>query len=255
MRRFESTAWCSMPPGPLLLLSNAVHVWRVDLHYSSTCCRQFESLLSKEERTKANLFKFAHLRSQYITCRAILRSILSGYICQRPETLTILTGPCGKPFLQQPAHDQTLEFNVSHSQQLALIAVTRGRSVGIDVEWIDPELPIDLLSSYILSSREEAALQALPPSWKRKAFYHGWTRKEAFLKARGDGLSIPLPHCEVSLSPDNAALLQVAWNPTETGCWSLRQLDPAPWYTAAIAIRGHNWKLSCWNWDMPGDVR
>ncbi len=251
MRRFINTAWCGTPPGPLILLSNAVHVWVVDLDHPSSCWRQFEAVLSAEERTKADLFRFASLRSRYITCRAILRNILSGYTHQQPEMLTILAGPYGKPFLQQAANDQAVEFNVSHSQQLALIAVTRGRPVGIDVERIDHHCPIDLLSTQFFSSREIAALQALPPYLRTEAFFTCWTRKEAVLKARGDGLSTPLSACEVTLLPDNAALPQLAWNPTDTTCWSLRQLNPAPGYTAAIAVRGHDWKLSCWHWDTP----
>lgn len=252
MRRFVSTAWCGTPPSPLILLSNAVHVWRVDLDQPSSCWRQFEVILSAEERIKADLFRFASLRSRYITCRASLRCILSGYTHQQPEMLTILAGPYGKPFLQQPANDQAVEFNVSHSQQLALIAVTRGRPVGVDVEWIDPQCPIDLLSTHFFSSREVAILQALPPFLRTEAFFTCWTRKEAVLKARGDGLSPPLSACEVTFLPDNAALPQLALNSTDAACWSLRQLDPAPGYTAAIALQCQDWDLSCWHWNIPG---
>jgi 4'-phosphopantetheinyl transferase len=122
--------------------------------------------------------------------------------------------------------------------------------VGIDLEFVDPDFPYEQVVGYAFSPGERAALQALPEGARREAFYRAWTRKEAYIKARGEGLSFPLHDMEVSLTPgEPVRLLWVAHDPREASRWSLRALTPDPGYIAALAVEGHRWRLACWEWE------
>jgi 4'-phosphopantetheinyl transferase len=141
-----------------------------------------------------------------------------------------------------------LRFNLSHSQDLALYAVTSNREVGVDLEYIQRDFDTRQIAERFFSTREIAALHALPANLQTESFFRCWTRKEAYVKARGEGLSLPLEQFDVSLSPDDpAALLNVAGNPAEVSRWSLRELTPAPGYMAAIAVEGKDLSLSCFS--------
>jgi 4'-phosphopantetheinyl transferase len=147
-----------------------------------------------------------------------------------------------------------LRFNLSHSHGLALCAVTSGRELGIDVEYQRPELAEESMAARFFSTRENAVLASLPVALRRTMFFAGWTRKEAYMKAVGGGLTIPLEQVEVALAPgEPAALLSVPGDPAEGRRWSLRELAPEAGYAAALVVEGHDWQLRCWNWLEPGD--
>jgi 4'-phosphopantetheinyl transferase len=132
---------------------------------------------------------------------------------------------------------------------VALYAVTRAREVGIDVELIRSDLKIEQIAERFFSHHEIATLRALPTELRQSAFFRCWTRKEAYIKATGKGLSLPLDQFEVSLTPgEPAALLSTQPDPNEAQRWSLRELTPAPGYAAALAVEGHGWCLACWDW-------
>jgi 4'-phosphopantetheinyl transferase len=142
----------------------------------------------------------------------------------------------------------SLRFNVSHSHSLALYAITRAREVGVDVEHIRPEIAQEKIAERFFSPREVTVLRALPTPLQASAFFACWTRKEAFIKAKGDGLTLPLDQFDVSLAPgEPATLLRTAWDPQEAACWALQDLAPAPGYRAAVAVAGHAWRLTCWD--------
>jgi 4'-phosphopantetheinyl transferase len=161
-------------------------------------------------------------------------------------------GAHGKPALAGDTGADAIRFNAAHSLGVALYAVTRGREVGIDLEHIRFDLAVMEIAERFFSRREVATLRTLPTEAQRQAFFRCWTRKEAYIKARGEGLSLPLDQFDVSLTPaEPAAVLGTQRDPSETARWSLQELPLAPDYVAALAVEGHGWRLACWQWPDP----
>jgi 4'-phosphopantetheinyl transferase len=177
----------------------------------------------------------------------MLRTLLGRYLDLEPNGLRFSYGSHGKPALAGECGGGKVRFNLSHSHELALFAFTRGRVVGIDLERIRPDLVNEQIAERFFSPREIAMLRALPGSLEKEAFFTCWTRKEAYIKARGDGLSLPLDAFDVSLVPgEPAELLESRENSNEVSRWCLQELVPDPGYVAAIAVEGHLWQLKCW---------
>ena len=143
-----------------------------------------------------------------------------------------------------------MNFNVSHSNNLAIVGVTRGRHLGIDLEYIQRDFACEEIARRVFSPHEIATLNDLPGDLKHEAFFNCWTRKEAYIKARGMGLSYPLNQFEVSLIPgEPARLISVDGDDLfEASRWSLQELELGPRYAGALAVEGHNWQLECWQW-------
>ena len=140
-----------------------------------------------------------------------------------------------------------LRFNLSHSQGLALYAVTRGREIGVDLECIRPISDAEQIAERFFSAHENAVFRTIPAHEKPKAFFNCWTRKEAYLKALGDGLARPLDEFDVSLAPgEPAKLLRIEGAPQEASRWSLNRLEPGSGYVAALAVEGYGYQLKCW---------
>jgi 4'-phosphopantetheinyl transferase len=223
-----------------------VHLWQAQLDPLATYFERFEDSLSSDERQRAERFRFQRDRRRFIVARALLRILIGRYLQKEPAQVQFNYGPNGKPSLAGD-DNAALRFNLSHSEGLALYAVTRGREIGVDVEYIGKNLDIGTLAERFFSPREIAALKSLPDHEKHRAFFACWTRKEAYLKARGDGLSVALDSFSVLLNPDEPpVLLSVEGDPEETSRWSLLELDPGPSYVAALAVEGHNWRLRSW---------
>lgn len=195
-------------------LERSVHVWRVSL---ATCPPDARALLSADERERAGRFHFARDRDRFTAARAALRRVLGDYLERAPDALTFAYSSHGKPSIDG------LAFNVSHSNELALIAVTRGREVGIDIEWHRPDVDLPSVARSSFSDTEQRALFALPPAEQLDAFYRIWTRKESYIKAHGDGLSLPLDSFSV-LTDDAIA------------GWEIRGIAIDPGYSAALTI-------------------
>ena len=243
-----SLSW-NTPPKTLILPSDAVHVWRASLCVSAASLRTFEGTLTGDEYARAERFYFQKHRERFIAGRGLLRNILSRYLGKEPDRLRFCYNSYGKPALIEEADADGLCFNLSHSHVMALYAVTREREIGIDIEYFRPDVETEKLAERFFSPREAAALRALPEHLRKKAFFNCWTRKEAYIKAEGKGLAIPLNAFDVSLTPgEPAALLHSQRHPQETSRWVLRALDPEPGYAAALAVKGHDWKLKCWQW-------
>jgi 4'-phosphopantetheinyl transferase len=148
-----------------------------------------------------------------------------------------------------PPGQEPIHFNLSHSHRLALLAVARDREVGVDIEYLRVDVATEPLAEHFFSPQEVAALRALPDGLQAEAFFAAWTRKEAYIKARGRGLTSPLDQFAVSLSPgEPAKLLWVQGDDQEASRWSLRRLDPGPGYAGALAAESDDWALAFWQW-------
>ena len=243
-----SSSWDS-PPKTLVLPNNAVHVWQASLHMSAPCLRTLEGTLAADERARAERFYFQKHREHFIAGRGLLRNILSRYLDKEPDQLRFSYNAYGKPALTEQTGAEGLCFNLSHSHEIALYALTRRREIGVDIEYFRPDVEAEKLAERFFSPREAAALRALPEHLRKEGFFNCWTRKEAYIKAEGEGMAIPLSTFDVSLTPgEPAALLRTQNQPQETARWSLQALNPAPDYAAALAVKGHDWELKCWQW-------
>lgn len=240
--------WLS-PPANLALSSDEVHVWRAALDQPIPHVQSLAQILSGDEQMRAQRFRFERDKRRFTVGRGALRTILGWYLDIEPSRLEFSYGPQGKPFLATQVKDQILQFNLTHSHELALFAFTYDREIGIDLEFIRPMSDLEGVATRFFSAKENVALNKIATNHKVEAFFNCWTRKEAYIKARGEGLSMPLDEFDVSLSPgEPAALLSVRIDPQEVTRWSLQTLDPAPGYIGALVVEGQGWHLSCWQW-------
>ncbi len=236
------TSWLS-PPSNLTLTDNEIHVWKAELDCERTDLQQLFALLTPDEQQKAARFHFEKDQNHYGAARGLLRLILSAYLSEDPRNLRFTYNPYGKPALDS----DPLQFNVSHSQGLALYAVTQHSEVGIDLEYMRTDFGWRQIVEQYFSAQEFNTLVQLPENQQCRAFFDGWTRKEAYIKAKGQGLSIPLDQFDVSLSPaEPAALLRTQWDSDEAAQWTLHALNPAANYAGAIAIRSRDPHLRYW---------
>lgn len=239
------------PPDALSLGRDEVHVWRASLDQSASAVEHLRSTLAEDERDRAGRFHFEKDRARYVVARGVLRAVLGRYLSVPPGRLRFDYSPYGKPSLAAEfGGGDLLDFNVSHSHSLALLAFARGRALGVDVEHLRAAAAGDGIAGRFFSAHEVATLRALPAARQARAFFDCWTRKEAYVKARGEGLSFPLADFDVSLRPgEPAALLCVRGDAQEAARWTLRALDVAPGYAAALAAEGRDWRLKTWQWE------
>ena len=238
-----------LPRSRPALAACEAHVWRVRLDEPPRRVVRLLSVLSQEERERAKRFRFPKDRNHFIVARAVLRTILALYLNREPGELRFGYSPYGKPYLMREQNKYGLHFNLSHSHGLALLAVASQRKIGVDVERIRSDVADEPIAEQFFSPQEVARLRSLPVALQAEAFFNCWTRKEAYLKARGVGLSLPLYQFDVSLAPgEPAALLETRIDAEEASRWSLRELLPGPGFAAALAVEGHDWRLKCWQW-------
>ena len=228
---------------------NEVHVWRASLDRASTEIQELMLYLSSDEKQRANRFRFLIDREYYITARGILRWILGRYLEKDPTQLIFKYNNFGKPFLTGQECGEDVSFNLSHSYDLVLYAFTRGRKVGIDVEYTQSEIVKDYIVEHTFSAREVEVLRNLPEDIQVQAFFNCWTRKEAYVKAKGQALSIPLNQFDVSLSPgDPVRLLNTKWDVDEISRWSLHELKVGSDYAASLAVEGNGLFIKYHEW-------
>lgn len=224
--------------------ADQVHVWRVPLECSPSEVERLRSLLGADELDRAGRFHFQRDRDRFTAGRAHLRLLLAGYLRCSPAAVRFRYGQAGKPELAVPGPP----FNVSHSDGLAVIAIGGPGRLGVDIERIRP-IPADRAFAGFFALAEQTALQAMAPTRREQAFFDCWTRKEAYLKGRGDGLSFGLDRFEVSVGPGSPPeLLHVEGDPAEVSRWELRSLHLNSGYTGALAVEGHDWRLLCRDW-------
>jgi len=227
----------SLPPDHLSLGTSDVHVWAAHLDPPTEELVRFAASLSRDEQERAARFRFERHRIRFIAARGVLRSILATHLDCAPHELQFEYGRNGKPVLATPFADIGLSFNLAHSEDLALIAVTRAKSIGVDVEQIRPVTDVDELVTRFFSPCESALFQTLPTTQKDAAFFNLWTRKEAWLKATGEGIAHSLNRVEVTFLPDEPArLVALPENSGPSEAWVIRELLPARGFVGAVAL-------------------
>jgi 4'-phosphopantetheinyl transferase len=236
------------------LPENEVHVWRATLDVASTDLERLRATLSSDEQARAARFHFPKDQHHFIAARGTLRTILARYFNRAPAQIEFRYSPHGKPELARGSEAERLRFNLSHSQGLALYAITRDHAIGVDLESVQANRDWEQIAARHFAPRELEALRLVPAASRAAAFLNCWTRKEAFVKARGEGLSLPLDQFEVSLAPgEPARLLSTSGDPLEAARWSIRELDPDPGYIGAVAVRALGWELKLWEFAALGE--
>lgn len=237
------------PPPPHPGLGEGVHVWCAPLNPPDDVVRRYRELLAPDEWARADRFRFDQHRRQFTVARGVLRTLLGRYLEVDPRRVEFRYGSHGKPELGGALAGSDLRFNVSHSGELALYAVSRGRELGVDIELVHPMDDGMEIAERFFSAAENVVFRSLAASAREEAFFNCWTRKEAYIKAVGEGLSFPLHAFDVSLAPGEPARLLGARDPEQAARWTLRELDPAPGYKAALVAEGDGWEVECWAWD------
>ncbi len=214
-------------PGPVRpqLAPGEIHLWRATLD-NPIRLSGAEAVLSREELLRAGRFAQVRDRERFIAAHGALRMVLGLYLAAEPDSLEFRTGPMGKPMLVQTFTD--LRFNLSHSGDLALIGVTRGREVGVDLERVQGEIEFDPIVEHYFDPEEAWDIRTAPPQERVGKFFDLWTCKEACVKADGGGLGTRL----------------------RAGRFGVRSLCPARGYAGAVASEGDEWRLACWNWNV-----
>jgi 4'-phosphopantetheinyl transferase len=228
-----------------------VHVWRVPLDWPPTRIRALNAVLSIDEKQKADRYHFAVDRARHVVGRGVLRTILAQCMRTDAQRLCFEYSAFGKPRLAAGSTEIPLQFNVSHSGELVLIVLTMGRAVGIDVERMRTDLEVERIAASFFSPQERLALQSLPAQLRFQAFFDCWTRKEAYIKAVGEGLTLPLDQFDVCFLPgQQPRLLATRPDPAEARRWVIQALDVGPCYRAAVAVEGAGWQLKMWDWPV-----
>lgn len=248
MTDYESL-WC-LPLADLRLSREEIHVWRARLDLPTARVQSLLSTLSSDELDRAERFYFKKDRQHFIVARGLLRAILSRYLDIESSQLRFCYTNYGKPALTNgPDHSDKLEFNLAHADGIVLYAVTYGRKVGIDIERVRIDLDYEDIAARFFSSLERTMLDSMPTGMRTEAFFNCWTRKEAYIKARGEGLSMPLDQFDVSLIPGQPAiLLNSRGDLQDVAHWSLQELMPGLGYVATLAVEGHHWQLRCFQY-------
>ena len=222
----------------MTLSDDEIQVWSIALELSIEACSSFYELLSEPERSRAATFRCQSDQRRFIATRGLLRRLLAVYLQHDAAELLIGSNPFGKPELYRLGEAETeVCFNYSHSNSLAVFAFARSRRVGVDVEHVEADVAEDSIAERFFCPGEVSALRSLPKVRQSTAFFKCWTRKEAYVKARGEGFSIPLESFDVSSDRVVAG----------AGCrsrWSVFSFEPLPGYMAAVAGEGWDWRVA-----------
>lgn len=244
----RENVWAA-PLGSLSLLEGEVHVWRASLNQRRRTLEQLLTLLAPDEASRAERFYRQRHRDDFIAARGILRKLVSAYLHTPPARLRFTYGSHGKPAMCEGQGAAGLRFNLSHSGSLALYAFARGREVGIDVEHMREEFAGLDIAERFFSAAEVTKLTSLPRESRVQAFYNCWSRKEAYIKALGEGLSHPLSCFTVALAPrEGAALLAVEGDARELSRWKMYDLPAGDGYAAALVVESPSAPPKHWQW-------
>jgi len=234
-----------------LINSNEVHVWRVFLDVTTVELESLLGFLSVDEVARAGRFHFERDQKRFIAARGILRKILGSYLNKRPEKICFEYSSHGKPMLAHNPGDDNICFNLSHSGAFALYAVTLRKKIGIDIESIRDNVSVEQVAQQFFSQNEIRSLEKIDINKRSELFFQYWTRKEAFLKARGEGISFPMEQCDISLINGRVLSPVTAQdNNREVSRLYVQDLFPGNGYAAAIAIEGGDWNISCLHYSL-----
>jgi 4'-phosphopantetheinyl transferase len=229
--------------------ADEAHVWRASLDQPADMIAKLTPFLSQDEYQRVMRRYRPVARDRFIVGRGILRKIISAYLALQPGQLRFTYNEYGKPAVSDDQNDCALNFNLAHSAELVLYAVTRGRVVGIDIEYIHDDFATLEIAEHFFSKDEVAALKSLPADQRTIGFFNCWSRKEAFIKAKGMGVSYPLDSFTVSLAPgEPPALLKVDDDKREVARWKMYELKPGADYAAALIAAGEPMTLKQRHW-------
>jgi 4'-phosphopantetheinyl transferase len=232
---------CGLISCRLQLAPDEIHLWQAVLNpqLADSVVHQ----LTTDELARADRFHFDKDRIHFVAARGLLRYLLSTYTGLLPVAVKLSYAEKGKPSLEE-SHQSAVRFNLAHSHGLALFAFSHGRELGVDLEYLREELADEKVAERFFSAGEIEALASLPIESRKQAFFNCWTRKEAYIKALGAGLSMPLNEFDVSLKPgEPAALLANHREPLEVERWTMRSVAVPAGYEAAIVVEGRDWQL------------
>jgi 4'-phosphopantetheinyl transferase len=230
------SSWDFRIDGPLTLPEDGTALYLFDLNAPAYADAQWWELLSIDEQQRAARFHFARDRQNYGATRALLRSLLGAYLQASPRELSFQYSDKGKPGLDSRHYGRRLVFNVSHSGDFALLGFSSRNAIGVDIEKIRVDFDSRAIAERFFSAREQKELSQIPADQQHRAFFRCWTRKEAFIKAIGEGLSHPLDQFDVSLNAAGPVLLATRPDASEAERWCVQAVDAGPGYAAAIAI-------------------
>jgi 4'-phosphopantetheinyl transferase len=246
IRPMEKTVKITTSPSVLHLPSDEVHIWSTSIETALTDLEGLKHVLSEEEKNRAERFCFDQDRTRHIVAHGVLRIILSYYSGGDPSEQKFTQNEFGKPAL---AENCDLRFNISHSGDQVLYGITKDREIGVDIEEIRTVENADQIVERFFSPHERIAFLALPANMKDEAFFTIWTRKEAYIKAQGQGLSLPLDQFTISFLPEEPVrLIETEHNKDEQQRWSMHEVSVHPEYLAAVAVKGHDVTLYHYHW-------
>lgn len=219
------------------LARGELRLWTIPLDPSPAAETALGRLLSPDERERAARFRFDIHRRRYVVGRGALRRLLGRELGLPPEAVSFDYGPRGKPFLAARHAAANLQFNLSNSEELALVGFLHGREIGVDVEFLKPMPDAEEIGERFFSIPEREVLHRVPDGQKEIAFFNAWTRKEAYLKAVGEGLAVALSSFDVTLAPgEPAKMLALNGDRQAAERWFYLHLDPVPRYVGAVAV-------------------
>ena len=228
----------------LTLTPAEVHLWQATL--DDRLAGSLRHLLSADEIFRADRFHFAKDRIQFIAARGLLRTLLSAYLGIHSDELQFAYAEKGKPYLKE-TQPRAINFNLAHSQSMAIYAFAHDREVGVDLEYVREELAGERIAERFFSPRESEMLKSIPAELRKEA----WTRKEAYIKARGEGLSMALDEFDVSLGPgEPAVLLRNHKEPAEVRRWRMRSVPVPSGYVASLVAAGDDWRIKSFALDQ-----
>lgn len=217
------------------LAGKEIHIWTFPINATDDVVARLQRVLDAEEVQRAARFRFNHPRESFVVAHGVLRYLLGRYLKAHPSEVRFVYGSKGKPAL---ALQSNIEFNLTHSGGLAVIALTLDREIGVDVEQIRSMPDREGIANRFFCVEEASEILALPQAERERAFYCCWTRKEAYIKAIGDGLSTPLDEFRVTVQPDALArFVHIAHDAGAAVAWMLHDLRLDPGYAAALAYR------------------
>jgi 4'-phosphopantetheinyl transferase len=240
---FDLDPWIPSPP-KIELAENEIHIWRAHLDGQQTPLGRLAATLTSEEKERAKRYFFERDRTRFVVSRGILRELLGRYLSCTPREIEFEYSSQGKPSLRRQGSGRPIRFNISHSHGLGLFAFALGRNLGVDVELVRPDFGAEEIAARYFAPQEIAELRILSPSLRADGFFLCWTRKEAYIKARGEGLQIPLDSFYVSLTPGQKEQLHSA----DAMRWRMQSLRPDQGYVGALVGEGQGWSPRYWGW-------
>jgi 4'-phosphopantetheinyl transferase len=236
-----------LPPDILVLEQPHIHVWRFSLDPGEADVVRLRSVLSPEEICRWAQFRFARDRRRFVAAHGMLRVLLSLYTGEAPADIRMSTNAYGKPELPGTRGSRRPAFNLAHSGEIGLLAVGPQENLGVDIEGIREDVDPLAIAGDFFSPEEVGHLRGLPAGLRQDAFFRCWTRKEAFIKGKGKGISIPLDSFSVSLRPyDDPAVLMSRVDPGDLQRWSMVDLEPGAGFAGALAADTRHFLVHRW---------